>query len=715
MTDRADSDAMPRTAEVPLKWWDRWWWGPALFGSALTLLTLAAGSPLAGRVLDEEFGRVPWWVVVWPLAAGLLLLGGAGAPRSVRWAACLAFVGTPAGIGAYATGAEAQPVPGPFLPAPADERPAAALLAAGLCLAAVGLCVLLHRIAADRVPPAVAGSRIHRARLLTAATAWGVVGGLVLSTGTGYAALAFEAGTRVGPLTFDATSRTVPEEERDEGIEVTHGEHHAPALYGEPAKVVWEKELPGPAALTTCRLSGPPVDEDGGARRPKDNDPVTVRSTLVAVEWGHGWGAVVGHDPADGKERWRYTVRYEGTRGGKDVSHTGGRLGQVGVSDFCTVHVVATANTLVTLDGNSGEVLNEAGLPRGSRRSGGDPRGWSFVTGAAERAGHVGPRQQPPVVRLGRDQHVFLNRGSFVAEIDQATGHLVSMDADQRCDLLTASTVTSADTSLRIPATPHLLTHSCGTPRYTEITAPPSRETWEGRDAKEYDSLQRVPVPASTTLPTLACERDPFVTDFRVSGESYAVAGLWCGSGDDQRKLLLTNAGVREVQVVELPEDTELPLRPVTELTVLGDDYHTVWLSGGSLHALPSETDGKVVHEEGGTRYHAVKPRTLHTGDEPLQAVATFTHPRIHDLERALLVYAVTESGTVLALEQQADPGKVLDRDLTLYAQLPKAAGPCEGTRDLAVDRAGEKLLTWCTTGQRTKATAVGLNSLTTP
>ncbi|MGW4374046.1 hypothetical protein ACWEJ7_10305 [Streptomyces albidoflavus] len=692
--------------------WARWWWAPVLSGCALTLLALAAASPLAGPVLDEEFGEpgaVPWWVVVWPAAGALLLLGGAGTPRSVRGAACLAFAGLPAGLLAYANGAEEQPVPAPFLPAPAEERPAAALLAAVLCLAAAGLCVLLHRVAASWLPPAAAGSRRHRVRLLLAATAWGAVGGAVLSTGTGYAALAFEAAMRVDPLTVDATSRTVPEEQRGEGTEVTYGRHHAPALYGEPTEVAWEKELPGPAALTTCRLDEPPVGEDGEPRQQKDEDPVTVRSTLVAVEWGNGWGAVSGHDPADGKERWRYTVRQADAPGARgDRSRP--PLGRVGVSDFCAAHVVTGAGTLVTLDGNSGEVLNEAGLPRGVMSGRVDARRWSFVTGTYE-PDVAGPRkEQPQVVALGRDRHFFLKNGGLLAEIHQPTGRLLSMDAGRNCGHLAASAGADAESSPRVRVTPSLLTQFCADPAYTEIPAPPSRDTWDGGDAGEYDSLQRFPAPASTALPSLGCERAPSLTDFRLNRGSYTVAGLWCGSGDKDRKLLVTNAGTPGAQVVELPEETELPLRPAVRSVSLKEDLHTVWLSGGILQALPRVADGKVVHEEGRTKYHAVKPRTLHEGAEPLQAAATFTHPRIHDLERALLVYAVTDSGTVLALEQQATgPDGALDPALTPYGRLPDAAGPCEGTREIAVDRAGEKLLTWCTTGSGTHVTAVAL------
>ncbi|MFI2673755.1 hypothetical protein ACH5AU_30075 [Streptomyces albidoflavus] len=49
---------------------------------------------------------------------------------------------------------------------------------------------------------------------------------------------------------------------------------------------------------------------------------------------------------------------------------------------------------------------------------------------------------------------------------------------------------------------------------------------------------------------------------------------------------------------------------------------------------------------------------------------------------------------------------------LTPYAEVLKAAGACAGTRDITLDRAGLKLLTWCITKSGTHVTAVAMRHL---
>ncbi|MEU6110790.1 hypothetical protein ABZ853_20585 [Streptomyces albidoflavus] len=726
MPDRPENDLTPEPASTP-----RWWRAPALLGTAATLLLGAALTALAGRLLGDRFGAAPWWVALWPAAAAALLVAGAGSRRSLRLAAGLALVGAPLGVLAYVTGGQEQAPAELFLPAPEPLRPAAALLAAALCLVAAGLCALLSRVEPTWLPPAGTGSRRRRVRLLLAATAWGAVAGTVLTTATGYGALALEDARRPDPTTVDAVSETVPEGERGKGVEVTYGEYQRKNPYAKPGKVLWREELPGPAALTTCRLDDPPpaTDERGRPLGDEAEDIITARSTLVSVESGKGWDAVVGHDVADGSERWRYTVRYDEAETGTSAGPPPGRLSQVGVSEMCSVHVVVDRTTLVTLSAHSGRVLREAGLPKllASRE-----HGWSFVTGETPGHRYTGePRQQaaPHLVPLKRDRRVFLQSEGARVEMDTKNGSVISAThGGQSCVYMSSATDIEDNpwTGARFYTAPHLLTQSCRqryVARYVAVDVAEGLEVNAGMSTEEYGSLQRAPASFHGLVTMMGCYESPLVTDFQLTTDypepGVAVAGRWCPDTKDQdRNLLISSAsGTSVAQVVELPEDTPLPLRPVVRTPQGLDDFHILWLADGEVHGLNRSRkalEAEFIQTEGGRRYIEAKPRTLYAGPEPVQAVEVFA--RVQSDRRApLFVYAVTRSGTLLALEQKesgAGEQATVAPELTPYAEVPKAAGACEGTRDITLDRAGLKLLTWCTTDRGSKVTAVSLDRI---
>lgn len=719
-----DGENAPSTGDEPKGWAARWWWAPSLFGAAAVLLVVAAASPVLRRLLGEEFGDVPWWALVWPAAAAVLVLAaGTGARRSLLRAGGLGLAGAVFGGFAYLGGAEAQTHRDPVHTV-TEVRPAAALLAAVACLLAAVVCLLLSRRGASWLPPAGSGSRRRRVRRVSLVVAWGAVGGIVVTTATGYGArgLAESQARQRVESGVDATARSVPESERDKGVEVTLGDHTDREPYAEPTKVLWDGKLPGPAALTTCRLDEPPVGDDGQPVRGDSEDPVTLRSTLVSVEAGRGEDAVVGYDTADGTERWRYTVRYGSYA--KDALHPSapGRLGQVGVSDFCTVHVLAGQQALVTLDGNAGAVLRETALPSGGEviERGPSARLWRFT--AADTPFYRATEDAEPVwqqiVPLGRDQNLFLQADENLAEVDQRTGRLLSLSHEPRCAYLSGTDHSSSvNPAPRDYATPSLFSQLCGDASYTRVPAPPDEKNADDSGDGRSDAPHRPPNLRSGQVPAFGCER-PVLTDVQRIGEDYTVAGLWCtrnkeGKLQELDKRLVTTAGRFGMQVVDLPRDTPLPLRPVSRSPRGDADHHTVWIADGKVYGIQRTTAGAVVHEEAGITYRAAKPRTVYAGPEPLQAAKMFARSISMDVELPLLVYAVTDSGTVLALEQKSSgPGKRLDPELTPYAQLPDAAAPCEGTRHVTVDRAGLKLLTWCTTKEASQVTAVALRSL---
>ncbi|MFE6721897.1 hypothetical protein ACFVDU_30455 [Streptomyces albidoflavus] len=727
MPDRTESDATPRPeqgpaeGDLPGRWWrERWWRGPALSGAAPVLLLCAAATPLAHR-FGERFGSVPWWVVVWPLAAIVVLLAGAGARRSLNRAAWLALPGLPLGLLAYLNGAEELPPPGPFLPAPEPARPAAALLAAALCLAAAALCRLLGRAGE---PSAAPGRPV---RLLSHATVWGAVAGIALTSVTGYGALTLEEWRRGEPSLVDAVSRTVPEGKRGEGVRMTGLAYSDPAPHGGFTKVLWDKELPGPAALTTCLLDDKPPTEGDEPERGREA-PVIARSTLVSVESGKGWDAVVGYDPADGTERWRYTVRYEKLDRPFLRRDHPGNLGQVGVSASCAVHVVAGPDALVTLDGNSGEVRHETVLPRGEEGA----RDWVFVTGEHPPDGThaVWGKEWRGVVPLGSSRQFFL-QGSPLVEVAQHTGRVVSTTGHGCVPMAAASDPRGNRDPFAVRDVSLLMQDCSGgnrPPHHTEVGEPPSRTEGYRADAEPYDVPQRPPASEYHHISALGCASPPLLTDFQAGSRGAAVAGVWCRNegGDedeDERKLLVSEAGFG-TQVAELPPDTPLPLRPVVVDSLAPTDFHVVWLADGELRGLrhggePGKKDREVMYREGALQYSAVRPDTVYAGPEPLEAFQVHTQNRVGKAQSTpLLLYAVTRSGTVLAMEHQrrgVGNEATLVPELAPYGELPEVAGRCEGTRDMSVDRVRLKLLTWCTTDQGSKVTAVGLDPIGRP
>lgn len=682
---------------------ERWWITPAAFGAAAALLILAAFSPWSWG-LSEDFGTVPWWVAIPALVAAVLLVGGLGARRTVRWAVAAAALTACLGLFAFARSPAEElphaPVPYQFLAAD-PPRPAAALAAALTCLAAIGLCVLLARRQGFRLPPPAAGGTRRRAQRLLAVVVGGALVGSLLSVGTDQIAQSVQQALADKKPVFDATSQTLPEERRGKGHDVSAAEHHEPVPHLKPEKTLWRKKLPGPVELTTCVLDRP-KDDGWRVDKGRRDDPLVTQSTLVAVESVSGGNAVVGYDAADGSERWRYTVRdTEITLPRLTKTYPAdSRLGQVGVSDFCRVHAVVDPLTLVTLDGSTGEVKNTTQLP--SPAAWKDRNfNWHFVTGSHSIGGREDKEAQwQPLVPLGHADQIYVQTSRQLAEVDHWTGKVLAVTEEEKgCWHL----ATHERRSARTINTPLVLAQGCTSPYYIQIPGLPFDQA-RGVDATElaFDGLSRLISHRQGTIPRLGCDRvAPRISDFRDSSKGVVVVGRWC---DDYDGPLLVGSddydyGVWET-VVELPEDTELPLRPYA--SGFGD---VLWLSHGSLYRLePARSDGpgsyqKVYAEDG----------------EPLEAlVPPATRPddaTVHEYPGAF--YAVTASGTLLTLTYGEKEGKERGAVAKVAGRMAKAAGECAGTRDLLVDRAGVKLLALCETGEGTEVTAITGERLT--
>ncbi|MFJ4823918.1 hypothetical protein ACIP5L_11590 [Streptomyces bacillaris] len=697
-----DGEAGPPTDEASAAPPGRWWITPAVFGAAAALLVLAAFSPWSwGR--SEDFGTVPWWIAVPALVAAVVLVGGLGTRRTVWWAVAVAAPAACLGLFAFARSpAEELPyAPRPYEFLAADPpRPAAALAAALACLAAIGLCVLLARRPGFRLPPVPGGAR-RRVQRLLAVVVGGVLVGSLLSVGTDQVAQgAQRALADEKKPVFDATSQTLPEERRGKGHDISAAEHHEPVPHLKPEKTLWRKKLPGPVELTTCVLDRPKnngwlVDQD------HRDDPVVTQSTLVAVESVPGGNAVVGYDTADGSERWRYTVRdTEITLPRLNKTYTAdSRLGQVGVSDFCRVHVVVDPLTLVTLDGSSGEVKNTTQLP--SPASGKKKRvfNWHFATEsyASDERGDEDAQWQP-LVPLGHADQIYVQTDRQLVEVDHWTGKVLAVTNEETgCSHL----ATHKRRSARTISTPLVLAQHCTSPYYIQIPRLPSDEE-RGVHATElmYDGLSRLISHRQDTIPRLGCERPPYITDFRDSLQGVVVVGRWCDDYDGPLLAGVDDYGAWDT-VVELPKDTELPLRP--HASGFGD---VLWLSHGSLYLLEpsrSRTNGQGSYQK------------LYSGDEePLEAlVYPATRRSGAGIGHPGAFYAVTASGTLLALTYGEKEGKQGGAVAKVTGRMAKAVGECAGARDLLVDRAGVKLLALCETDGGTEVTAITGERLT--
>ncbi|UED86786.1 hypothetical protein [Streptomyces profundus] len=680
----------------------RWWWGPALFGGALAALALAALSPWADAPFDE-LGSAPWWVAATALLAWLTLLGGLGARRGLRLAGTLAALTAALAVIGYLGGTVEADPPELFASATEPGRPVAALLAASAALVAAALCFLLSRRRVSWLPPAGTGDARARARRLTAATLAGVLLAGLAGVGGGYGAQSFQRGGEADSR-VDATSQPVPPGERDTGVEVSYGEHHERVPHFEPTEVLWQETLPGAAALTTCLLDQPPY-EDGEVPLEHDDDPLTVASTLVSVEAGDGEDAVIGYDTADGTERWRYTVRYEGAREDPELPAYPGRIGQVGVSDFCTVHVVADATTLVTLDGGSGEVLRETALPEPGHRFENPARSWMFLTGTHPYEGDDGGGfDWRPVVPLGQVWEFYLEQPNYLLEVRQRDGTVLSAEGLEdagSCFRMIAPDLSPF--SPRVARSPYLVTNGCVTPRYTKV---PPLPQYQG-DVTEAEAPHRSAPLTFDQVTALGCPYAPYLSEAGAIDRSLVLVGHWCREDFDGPVLLFDDSS-DTVLVAELPADTELPLRPTA--TLVGE-HPVAWLSGGSLYAL-TDVWGETVLADGPRRFVESAYREIHGGPEPLEAAFVGGAPAAAGHE-SLLVYGVTASGTVLALAQEADDEGEFAPELSPYAELPEAAGSCAGSREIVLDRAGLKLLTWCETPEGTVVTAVAGERLT--
>ncbi|MFJ6613751.1 hypothetical protein ACIQPT_26125 [Streptomyces sp. NPDC091289] len=681
----------------------RWWITPAVFGAAAALLVLAAFSPWSWG-LSDDFGTAPWWVAIPALVAAVLLVGGLGTRRTVRWAVAAAALAACLGLFAFARSpAEELPrAPRPYQFLAADPpRPAAALAAALACLAAIGLCVLLARRQGFRLPPAAAGGTRRRARRLLAVVVGGALAGSLLSVGTDQVAQSVQqALADTKKSVFDATSQTLPEERRGKGHDISAAEHHEPVPHLKPEKTLWRKKLPGPVELTTCVLDRP---KDNGWRvdQKHRNDPLVTQSTLVAVESVSGGNAVVGYDAADGSERWRYTVRdTELTLPRLDKTYTtDSRLGQVGVSDFCRVHVVVDPLTLVTLDGSSGEVKNTTQLP--SPASWKDRAfNWAFATESyISEGGEDQDVKWQPLVPLGHADQIYVQTSRQLVEVDHWTGKVLAVTKENKgCFHL----ATHERRSARTIGAPLVLAQGCTSPYYTQI---PERPADLGRGVDEtdlaYDGLSRLISHRQDTVPRLGCDRAPRISDVRDGPKGVVVVGRWC---DDYDGPLLVGKDYDDEAwgtVVELPKNTELPLRPYAPR--FGD---VLWLSHGSLYRL-EPARGRV---EGQGSY-----QKLYAEDgEPLEALVPPATRRDDALdEHPGAFYAMTASGTLLALTYGEKEGKNGGVVAEVTGRMAKAAGECAGTRDLLVDRAGVKLLALCETDGGTEVTAITGKRLT--
>ncbi|MFX4293245.1 hypothetical protein [Streptomyces bohaiensis] len=662
------------------------------------LLVLTALPPLSGPLVGPGEG-VPGWAAVTALAAAGLLVGGLGLPSALRGAAAAATLTAVVASVAYLRTPEAVDAPS-LLSAIAypAERPAAALVLALVAAAAAAVCLALAARPGAWLP-AEGGRRARGRRLLAVGTAAALIGGL-LGAGAAAGVDRAQRALAAGPY-YDAVSDPLDPWLRY-GYEVTSGERRETLPHLEPTGVGWQGSLPGPAELTTCLLVPPPPGKGGRTAHGQD----IAGSTLVTVEQQEDADAVIGVDPTNGKERWRYTVRHgrvvvptEEGRGARFAVH----LGHVAVSPLCAVHVVIEPLTLVTLDGNSGKVLRETPL------SGVGGPGWTFVTDAGTEPGADGldedaTSDRRAVVALPRTTHVHLRSPSALAEFTD-TGELLGYGDLHDCAVLAAP---QNDPSARGVSDAVLLSQNCPGFHVDFVAVPPVPQDPSGSGTTH---LLRPVVPSwAGRVPTLGCETAPRVSQLvppqQLSGLS--LVGRWCDRFEGPI-ILRGVSDQRLVEATELPADTELPLRVVGRT-----GSRIVWISGGELHRLGPMSE-RIFHEtDWPLRIVDAGRELLYAGDEAIEAALVDSAPSTADGRRDHheLVYTVGVSGTVTALTRAEDD---VSSEFTRYAELPGAAGRCAGDRDLLLDRPGQRLLVTCESETGTEVTVIETERLATP
>ncbi|NJP68136.1 hypothetical protein [Streptomyces spiramenti] len=667
-----------------------WWARTGALVAVAVLLVLTALPPWSGPLVGPGEG-IPGWAAVTALAAAGLLAGGLGLRWTLHAAAAAATLTAVLASVAYLRTPDAADAPSwlSALAYPA-ERPAAALTLALVAAAAAAVCLALAARPGAWLP-AEGGRRARGRRLLAVGTAAALVGGLL---GAGAVAGVDRAQRAVagGPY-YDAVSDPLDPWLRY-GYEVTLGEHQERLPHLEPTGVGWQGSLPGPAELTTCLLGQPSLGEDGSTAHGQR----IAGSTLVTVEQQDGADAVIGVDPANGMERWRYTVRHGqvavpaegGGRGGRVAVH----LGHVAVSPLCAVHVVIEPLTLVTLDGSSGKVLQETPLP------GGGP-GWTFVTDAGTEPGTDGPDEEAtsdrrPVVALPRTTHVYLRSPSALAEFTE-TGELLGYGDLPDCAVLAAP---QGDPFVRGVADAVLLSQDCPGFHVDFVAVPPAPRDPSGSGAAH---LLRPVVPSGADhVPVLGCEAAPRISQLLPPQQlsRLSLVGRWCDRFEGPI-ILQYRSDRRLVEATELPADTELPLRVVGYT-----GSRVAWISGGELHRVGPMSE-RIFHEtDWPLSVLDVGRELLYAGDEAIEAALVDTAPRTVDGRRDdhELVYTVGVSGTVTALIRPDHDGP---SEFTRYAELPGAAGRCTGDRDLLLDRPGQRLLVTCESEAGTEVTVI--------
>ncbi|MGE6738115.1 hypothetical protein, partial [Streptomyces sp. NPDC059900] len=275
---------------------------------------------------------VSWWTRGTALLAATALLLTFGTANGARAGALCSLLAAVFAFVAYGDQAAARRSP--------------AALAAGLCLAATALlCVpliLRTRPWLNLAGPAGQGGSLRRRlRQIALTLLGGALLGSLCAAGAGLGAYALRP-ERHFPA---ATSQTVPDNRRDVG---SAGQNRAwPSKLD---RVAWKGTVNGPVALSQCGRTYHRL--------------APYQGTLVSLEGD----SVVGRRGADGRVRWRYTLR--------DAT-----VQQVAVGADCHVLVLADA-ALISLDAYDGSVAGRVWLDDSFLSPGGTSTSlsWRFIT-----------------------------------------------------------------------------------------------------------------------------------------------------------------------------------------------------------------------------------------------------------------------------------------------------------------------------------------------